>query len=78
MSELPFFDEKLELNSNSSLMIREDLDLRSPGNITALLATEKINNSKARILIEYFKTVESLKNASPLELEQVAKCGKVD
>lgn len=78
MSELPFFDEKSELNSNSSLIIREDLDLRSPGNITALLATEKINNSKARILIEYFKTVESLKNASPLELEQVAKCGKVD
>jgi DNA processing protein len=78
MNELPFFEEKSELNANSSLIDSEEQDLYSPGNITALLATAKINNRKARLLIEYFKTIESLKNASPLELEQVAKCGKVD
>jgi len=78
MNELPFFDEKSELNVDSSLINNEEQDLRSPGNIAALLATAKINNNKARLLIEYFETIESLKNASPLELEQVASCGKVD
>ena len=78
MNELPFFDEKFELNANASLINSEEQDLRSPGNIAALLATAKINNRKAKLLIEYFKTIESLKNASPLELEQVASCGKID
>ena len=78
MNELPFFDEKSELNANASLINSEEQNLRSPGNIAALLATAKINNNKARLLIEYFETIESLKNASPLELEQVASCGKVD
>jgi len=78
MNELPFFDEKSEINANASLINSEEQDLRSPGNIAALLATAKVNNNKARLLIEYFETIESLKNASPLELEQVASCGKVD
>ena len=78
MNELPFFDEKFELNANASLINSEEQNLRSPGNIAALLATAKINNNKARLLIEYFETIESLKNASPLELEQVASCGKID
>ena len=78
MNELPFFDEKLGFNSDPSSIRSEGQDLRTPGNIAALLATGKVNNRKARLLIEYFKTTESLKNASPLELEQVANCGKVD
>jgi len=78
MNELPFYDEKSELDPNSSLIESKEQDLRSPGNISALLTTAKINNRKARLLIEYFKTIESLKKASPLELEQVANCGKVD
>ena len=78
MNELPFFDEKIDQKLRSSSVDNIEQDLRSAGNIAALLATDKINNKKARLLIEYFKTVESLKNASPLELEQVAGCGKVD
>ena len=78
MNELPFFDEQPKENLNSFEHNNEKQDLRSPGNIAALLAISKINNNKARLLIEYFKTVESLKNASSLELEQVANCGKVD
>jgi DNA processing protein len=78
MNELPFFDEQPKENLNSFEHNNEKQDLRSPGNIAALLAIPKINNNKARLLIEYFKTVESLKNASALELEQVANCGKVD
>ena len=78
MNELPFFDGKSELSPNFSSIDSKEQDLHSPGNIAALLATAKINNRKAKLLIEYFKTIESLKNASPLELEQVAKCGKVD
>ena len=78
MNELPFFNEKSELNTNSSLIENEEQDLRSPGNIAALLAIAKINNRKARLLIQYFNNIESLKNASPIELEQIAKCGKVD
>ena len=78
MNELPFFEGKSELSPNFSSIDSKEQDLHSPGNIAALLATAKINNRKAKLLIEYFKTIESLKNASPLELEQVAKCGKVD
>ena len=78
MNELPFFEGKSELSPNFSSIDIKEQDLHSPGNIAALLATAKINNRKAKLLIEYFKTIESLKNASPLELEQVAKCGKVD
>jgi DNA processing protein len=78
MNELPFFDEKIDQKLRSSSVDNIEQDLRSAGNIAALLATDKINNKKARLLIEYFKTVETLKNASPLELEQVAGCGKVD
>ena len=78
MNELPFFEGKSELSPNFSSIDGKEQDLHSPGNIAALLATAKINNRKAKLLIEYFKTIESLKNASPLELEQVAKCGKVD
>jgi DNA processing protein len=78
MNELPFFGEKIDQKLRSSADINSEQDLRSPGNIAALLATDKINNKKARLLIEHFKTIESLKNASPLELEQIAKCGKVD
>ena len=78
MNELPFFEGKSELIPNFSSIDSKEQDLHSPGNITALLATAKINNRKAMLLIKYFKTIESLKNASPLELEQVAKCGKVD
>lgn len=78
MNELPFFEEKLQLSSNFSSNDNKEQDLYSPGNIAALLATAKINNRKAKLLIEHFKTIESLKNAPPLELEQVAKCGKVD
>ena len=78
MNELPFFEGKSELSPNFYSIDSKEQDLHSPGNIAALLATAKINNRKAKLLIEYFKTIESLKNASPLELEQVAKCGKVD
>ena len=78
MHELPFYDEKSENAPNCLLIGDTEQDLRSPGNISALLATPKINNRKARLLIEYFKTLESLKKASPLELEQVANCGKID
>lgn len=78
MNELPFFDEKTDQKLGRSTINKIEQDLRSPGNIAALLATDKINNKKARILIEHFKTIESLKNASPLELEQVANCGKVN
>ena len=78
MNELPFFEGKSELSPNFSSIDIKEQDLHSPGNIAALLATAKMNNRKAKLLIEYFKTIESLKNASPLELEQVAKCGKVD
>ncbi len=78
MNELPFFEEKSELISNFSSNDSKEQDLHSPGNIAALLATAKINNRKAKLLIQHFKTIESLKNAAPLELEQVAKCGKVD
>ena len=78
MNELPFFDYQPQGIPNSFVHNNEEQDLRSPGNIAALLAISKINNNKARLLIQYFKTVDSLKNASSLELEQVANCGKVD
>lgn len=78
MNELPFFDQQPKEDLNSFVHKNEEQDLRSPGNIAALLAISKINNNKARLLIKYFKTIESLKNASALELEQVANCGKVD
>ena len=78
MNELPFFDQQPKEDLNSFVHNNEEQDLRSPGNIAALLAISKINNNKARLLIKYFKTIESLKNASALELEQVANCGKVD
>lgn len=78
MNELPFFDKKTDHKFSSSTINNIEQDLRSPGNIAALLAIDKINNKKAKILIEHFKTVESLKNASPIELEQVANCGKTD
>jgi DNA processing protein len=78
MDELPFFDDQQQGIPNSFVHNNEEQDLRSPGNIAALLAISKINNNKARLLIQYFKTVDSLKNASSLELEQVANCGKVD
>lgn len=78
MNELPFFNEKTDQKLGSSTVNNIEQDLRSPGNIAALLATDKINNKKARLIIEHFKTIESLKNASPLELEQVANCGKVN
>ena len=78
MHELPFFDKKTDQKFSSSTINNIEQDLRSPGNIAALLAMDKINNKKAKLLIEHFKTVESLKNASSLELEQVANCGKAD
>ena len=57
MNELPFFDEKIDQKLRSSSVDNIEQDLRSAGNIAALLATDKINNKKARLLIEYFIVV---------------------
>ena len=47
MDELPFYKAKSEEKFNPIITGNDEKDLRSPGNITALLAIPKINNSKA-------------------------------
>lgn len=78
MDEIPFFETVSGNQNASEAFVSNEESLKSADNIYNLLKYSRINNHKARLLIEYFQTISELKSAPSLLLEQVAKCGNIN
>jgi DNA processing protein len=78
MDEIPFFEPVIGNQNSKETLLSDEENLKSAGNIFNLLKYSRVNNYKARLLIEYFQNSAELKNAPSLLLEQVAKCGNID
>lgn len=72
-NQLPFFDES-EFTAEQPVIPPQD-NLEEPEWILALLGLKGIGNKKALGLIQKFKSIQNLRNASSLEIQKVV--GKV-